>query len=65
MPVVVLSVDVVVVVVVVPVVVLSVDVVVVVVVVGQSTDDVITMNVTQYCVDCTKSLNHRKKDYYK
>jgi len=39
--------------------------VVVVVVVGQSIDDVITVNVTQYCVDCTNSLNHKKKDYYK
>ncbi len=34
----------------------------VVVVVLQTSSDVITMNVTQYCADCTCSLIHRKKN---
>jgi hypothetical protein len=35
--------------------------VVIVVVVAQSSDDIITMKVTQYPVDCTASLNHPER----
>jgi hypothetical protein len=53
----------VVVLVVVEVVVLVVVEVVDVVVVAHGGDDAITVNVTQYSVDCTDTLNRRKKDY--
>ncbi len=34
-----------------------------VVVVAHGGDDAITVNVTQYSVDCTDTLNRRRKDY--
>ena len=36
-----------------------------VVVVIQIADDVITLNITQYCADCISSLINRKRVFYK